>query len=184
MSAKEIQVEVLAVMEERVSKSPIVLLMDKSKDRLLPILIGELEANSIMISLYQVKTPRPLTHQLMSNIFSDLNCELAKIVISKMEKNTFYAEIQVLSNDQLVFIDARPSDAIALALEARVPIFVDEKVMNKSAQPNPFKDIAAKFFERTHQAASEKIPKASFSEEELEKLKELLQKAREREEKK
>ncbi|RPJ84666.1 MAG: bifunctional nuclease family protein, partial [Acidobacteria bacterium] len=98
--------------------------------KVLPIWVGVFEANAIALQIENVVTPRPMTHDLLKNVISDLNGVVEKIVVSDLKDNTFYAMIHLLVNGNPVAVDSRPSDAIALALRARAPIFVEERVID------------------------------------------------------
>lgn len=184
-----VPVSVIAILEERVSHNPLVLLLDKENNRVLPILIGEQEANAIMIALYQVPTPRPLTHRLIRSIIVNVKVNLEKIVVSQLKNNTFYAEIYLKRNQENIIIDARPSDAITLALDAKVPLFVSEDVMKEAGQENPLssqlgEELLTKIVEslRHRMEMSETEPKEpSLTEEEIVNLKKMLEIARNRE---
>ncbi len=115
-----------------VSQMPIVLLEDDSSGKMLPIWIGVFEANAIAIELEKVKTPRPMTHDLLLNFAESLNATVKKVVINDMSDSTYYAEIYVYTNDRFTVVDARPSDAIALALRADADIYVNETVFEKA----------------------------------------------------
>lgn len=115
-----------------ISKMPIVVLEDKKGDRMLPIWIGVFEANAIALKIENIATPRPMTHDLLKNIFDELDIKVEKIVVNDVRDNTFYALIYCRLNDQLFTIDSRPSDAIALVLRTEAPIFVEEEVVEKA----------------------------------------------------
>ncbi|MFH0926741.1 MAG: bifunctional nuclease family protein [bacterium] len=110
----------------------IVILKDEMGNRILPIWIGLLEANSIALELEKVHSNRPLTHDLIKSIFDTLNVDVRLISIVELKDNTFYANIEVFFNKHIYRIDSRPSDAIAVALKNDVPIMVEEAVINKS----------------------------------------------------
>ncbi len=109
----------------------VVILKQKDTDRYLPIWIGPPEADAIAVRLQEVSVPRPLTHDLLHNSIKDLGGEIDHIVISNMENDTFFATIVVRQGDQTVEIDARPSDALALAVRAGTQIFAAPEVMEK-----------------------------------------------------
>lgn len=111
----------------------VVILKDEVNDRWLPIVVGPAEAQAIAFELERVVPPRPMTHDLMRNLLSSLHAKIAKVVVSDLRENTYYATIDLKQNGSENAIDARPSDAIALALRARAPIFVDEAVMSQAA---------------------------------------------------
>ena len=97
--------------------------------RVLPIWVGIFEANAIALQIENVETSRPMTHDLLRNVIEDLKADVEKIVVSDLKDNTFYALIHLCVGGEVVAIDARPSDAIALALRVRAPILVDETVI-------------------------------------------------------
>ena len=105
---------------------PIVILHDAEGQRVLPIWMGVFEANAIALQIENVSTPRPMTHDLLRNVIHDLKADVHKIVVSDLKDNTFYAVIHLVAQGEPVAIDARPSDAIALALRVRAPIFAED----------------------------------------------------------
>ncbi len=109
----------------------VVILKQKDIDRYLPIWIGPPEADAIAVRLQEVSVPRPLTHDLLHNSIKDLGGTIDHIVVSSMENDTYYATIVVRQGDKIVEIDARPSDALALAVRASVQIFAAPEVMEK-----------------------------------------------------
>lgn len=124
-----IEVRVEAILFDLTSNTPVVLLKDKEGKKFLPIWIGPFEANAIEMELEGVKTPRPLTHDLLKNILEKLNAEVVKISILDLQENTFYASITININGKSLEIDSRPSDAIALALRTKSPIFAEEWIL-------------------------------------------------------
>lgn len=114
------------------SNSPVMLLKEEGGERILPIWIGVLEATSIAAKLENIQFPRPLTHDLMKNIFEVLGISVPKVEIVDLRDNTYYAIITVVTQEKVIDIDARPSDAIALALRLNAEIFVHEEVLRKS----------------------------------------------------
>jgi bifunctional DNase/RNase len=117
------------LMVDPITNMPIIILRDKGGQRVLPIWVGVFEANAIALQIENVTTPRPMTHDLLKNVISDLHGRIEKIVVSDLKENTFYALIYLNVGGEMMAVDARPSDAIALALRARAPIFVEEKVI-------------------------------------------------------
>ena len=115
-----------------ISKMHIVVLEDLKSERMLPIWIGVFEANAIALKIENISTPRPMTHDLLKNFLDELNISIDKIVVNDVRDNTFFAQIHCRNNDQTITIDARPSDAIALALRAEAPIFVENEVVKKA----------------------------------------------------
>ena len=120
------------LMVDPVTNMPIVILRDKDGERVLPIWVGIFEANAIALQIENVATPRPMTHDLLRNVIRDLNGTVQKIVVSDLKDTTFYALIYLQIGDESVAIDARPSDAIALALRTQAPIFVEEHVIDSA----------------------------------------------------
>jgi hypothetical protein len=115
-----------------VTNMPIVLLKDTEGEKVLPIWVGIFEANAIGLQVENVTTPRPMTHDLLRNIITDLEGEVDRIVISELKDNTFYAVIHMTVRGERLAIDARPSDAIALALRTRAPILVEDTVIDSA----------------------------------------------------
>lgn len=125
-----IELELVGVRVELPHNQPIVLLKERSGDRFLPIWIGAVEATSIAFALQGVVTARPMTHDLMRDLLNNLHVAVDRIVVTELKEGTFYAEIQMTSDGESVVVSSRPSDAIALAVRATVPIFADEAVLN------------------------------------------------------
>ena len=126
----QIEMTIKGLMVDPITNMPIIILRDKDGQKVLPIWVGVFEANAIALQMENVATPRPMTHDLLKNVISDLKADIQKIVVSDLKENTFYALIYLLVNGEPVAIDARPSDAIALALRARAPIFVEDSVID------------------------------------------------------
>lgn len=110
----------------------VVILKEKSSDRYLPIWIGPAEADAIAVKLQDVSVPRPLTHDLLSSIISTLGATLSHIVVSDLLNDTFYAKLVLTTDGHTFEVDSRPSDAIALAVRARVPIYAEDAVLEKA----------------------------------------------------
>lgn len=129
-----IEVKVGALIMDPNSNTPIVVLKGVEGETILPIWVGAYEANAIALEIEKVAHPRPMTHDLLRNIIVQLGYTVERIVVSDLLDNTFYAVIEMTGeNDQLVSLDARPSDAIALALRVDCPIFVEQKVVDISS---------------------------------------------------
>ncbi len=135
----QIEMTIKGLMVDPITNTPIVVLRDKDGQRLLPIWVGIFEANAIALQIENVSTPRPMTHDLLRNVIQDLNASVEKIVVCDLHESTFFALIYVTINGETRAIDARPSDAIALALRTRAPIFVEDTVIDNA---KPF-DAAA-----------------------------------------
>ncbi len=128
----QIEMSIKGLMVDPVTNMPIVILRDKDGVRVLPIWVGIFEANAIALQIDNVATPRPMTHDLLRNVIHDLKASVQKIVVCDLQENTFYALIYLGLNGETVAIDARPSDALALALRTRAPIFVEEAVIDNA----------------------------------------------------
>jgi len=124
------------LMMDPVTNMPIVVLKDVQGNSVLPIWVGVYEANAIALEIEKVQTPRPMTHDLLRNVFLGLEVRVDKIVVNDLKDDTFYAVIWVERDGQLMMIDSRPSDALALALRMDCPIFVDEQVLKNSKVTN------------------------------------------------
>ncbi|MAM84520.1 MAG: hypothetical protein CL489_01460 [Acidobacteria bacterium] len=128
----QIEMTIKGLTVDRATNMPIILLRDKDGDRVLPIWVGGAEANAIAMQIENVSVPRPMTHDLLKNVIQDLHGDIKKIVVYDLKENTFYAMIYVSTNGEVVAIDSRPSDAIALALRVKAPIFVEEEIITKA----------------------------------------------------
>ena len=137
-----IEMTIKGLMVDPITNVPIVILRDKDGQRVLPIWVGIFEANAIALQIENIATPRPMTHDLLRNVIEDLNASVQKIVVCDLQENTFYALIYLTLNGDTVTIDARPSDAIALALRTRAPIFVEEAVIDNAKTLDPSSEKA------------------------------------------
>src|SRR6266403_633981 len=126
----QIEMTIKGLMVDPITNMPIVILRDKDGHKVLPIWVGIFEANAIALQIENISTPRPMTHDLLRNIIRDLQASVQKIVVCDLQENTFYALIYLSAGGGTVAIDARPSDAIALALRTRAPIFVEDTVIS------------------------------------------------------
>lgn len=113
------------------SNNPVVLLVDEEETIALPIWIGQAEAMAIAMRLQGVQPPRPMTHDLLQNVLDQLSTTVTRIVVSDVRDATYFAEIHLARNSAALVVDSRPSDAIALALRAGAPIFVEDKVASQ-----------------------------------------------------
>jgi len=125
-----------------VTNMPIIILSDMEGQRILPIWVGFFEANAIALQMENVATPRPMTHDLLKNVISGLNATVKKILVNNLWDNTFYALIYLEMNGETLAIDSRPSDAIALALRMKSPIFVEEEVIQKAKSIEGTRDLS------------------------------------------
>jgi bifunctional DNase/RNase len=128
----EIEMRVKGLVVDPLSKMPIVILEEADSDRILPIWIGVFEANAIALTMENIATPRPMTHDLIKNLLDRVNITVEKIVVNDVQNNTFFALIHCRHLEEKVVIDSRPSDAIALALRTNSPIYVKDDVVRLS----------------------------------------------------
>lgn len=128
----DIEVRIRGLMMDPATNMPIVVLKDVGSDTVMPIWVGIFEANAIAIEIEKVAAPRPMTHDLTRNLMRHMNAQLEKIVITELRDDTFFALLWLRQDGELVTLDARPSDAIALALRADCPIYVSEQVMQSA----------------------------------------------------
>ncbi len=128
----QIEMSIKGLMVDPITNMPIVILRDKEGQKVLPIWVGIFEANAIALQIENISTPRPMTHDLLRNVIADLKASVQKIVVCDLQENTFYALIYLSLNGDTLAIDARPSDAIALALRTRAPIFVEDTVIDNA----------------------------------------------------
>ena len=136
-----IEMKVSGVILDSASRHPIVMLRDKEERRALLIWIGEPEANAILMALEGIKPPRPMTHDLTTLLLEKLGARLVHAVITDMREQTFFAELELEAGGKTLTLDARPSDAIALALRSQAPILVSPDVMTANAIPiNPARE--------------------------------------------
>lgn len=136
-----IEMKVSGVILDSASRHPIVMLRDLEERRALLIWIGEPEANAILMALEGIQAPRPLTHDLAVLLLGKLDAEIKRVNINDMRDQTFFAEIELERDGKVITLDARPSDAIALALRSNAPILVASEVMTANSIPiNPAKE--------------------------------------------
>ena len=118
------------------NNSYVVILQERGGTRLLPIWIGQPEAESIVMHMHNVKRPRPITHDLVRSLIVGMDAQLRRVQITRMEKQTYYAELHLQHGETLARIDARPSDAIAIALRLSAPIFAAESLLIEPGEEN------------------------------------------------
>ena len=128
----EVEMKIRGLMMDPVTNMPIVVLKDVQGQAILPIWVGAYEANAIALEIEKVQTPRPMTHDLLKNVFLGLDVSVQKIVVNDLRDDTFFALIWVERDGELMSIDSRPSDALALALRLDCPIFVEDQVLKNS----------------------------------------------------
>jgi uncharacterized protein len=119
---------VKGLMVDPLTNLPIIILRNDERDRVLPIWVGPVEANAIALQIENVATQRPMTHDLLRTVITDMGGQLTRAIIHELRDSTFYAYLEIEMGEERLLIDARPSDALALSLRAKVPIFVDEQI--------------------------------------------------------
>ena len=130
-----VEMELNKIIIDEKNTDQVIVLKEKNGDRILPIIIGMLEASSIKMKLSGLAAPRPMTHDLLYSIIESLNARIEKVVVDKLENSTFHAKLFMKSeNGDSRIIDARPSDSIALSVRSKAPIFVEEEVLEQSGK--------------------------------------------------
>ncbi len=137
MTSDLVSMSIKGLMLDPVSNSPIVVLKDDDEKFFLPIWVGIFEANAIALQLENITTPRPMTHDLLRNMINELDAQVTRVVINDLRDSTFFAQIRVLVAGRTLEIDARPSDAIALALRTEAPIYVAQSVLDQAQTITP-----------------------------------------------
>jgi len=128
----EVEMKIRGLMVDPVTNMPIVVLKDVNGNAILPIWVGVYEANAIALEIEKVNTPRPMTHDLIRNLLFGLETGVKKVVVSDLRDDTFFAVIWLERNGELISVDSRPSDALAIALRLDCPIYVEETVLKTS----------------------------------------------------
>ncbi|HEV3254754.1 MAG TPA: bifunctional nuclease family protein [Candidatus Acidoferrales bacterium] len=128
----ELEVKIRGLMMDPVTNMPVVVLKDTQNGSILPIWVGIYEANAIALEIEKVQTPRPMTHDLLKNVLLGLSVRVHKVVVCDLKEDTFFALIWMERDGQMMSIDSRPSDALALALRLDCPIYVEEDVFKTS----------------------------------------------------
>jgi bifunctional DNase/RNase len=136
----EVEMKIRGLMMDPVTNMPIVVLKDLNGNTILPIWVGIYEANAIALEIEKVSTPRPMTHDLIKTLLLGLGTGIRKVVVSELKDDTFYAVIWLDKEGELISVDSRPSDALALALRLDCPIYVDESVLKSSKRSNAAAD--------------------------------------------
>ncbi len=132
----EVEMKIRGLTMDPVTQMPIVVLKDVSGNTVLPIWVGIFEANAIALEIEKVSTPRPMTHDLLKTVLMGLSAGVKKVVVSELKDDTFYALIWLERDGELISVDSRPSDALALALRLDCPIYVDDAVLKSSKLTN------------------------------------------------
>lgn len=136
----EVEMKIRGLMMDPVTNMPIVILKDIGGNQILPIWVGIYEANAIALEIEKVATPRPMTHDLIKTLLFGLNTGVQKVVVNELRDDTFYALIWLERDGELISVDSRPSDALALALRLDCPIYVEEQVLKSSKSANAASD--------------------------------------------
>ena len=129
----EIEMKIRGLMMDPTANTPIIILKDVNGEAMLPIWVGAFEANAIALEIEKLPSQRPMTHDLIKNILLEFGATVRRIIITDLIDNTFYAAIELLKDGDVIVIDSRPSDAIALAMRVDCPIYVCEDVIHTSA---------------------------------------------------
>jgi len=138
---KFVEVNIVGLIMDQISKSPVMVLKALNEKKVIPIWIGLNEANAIALELENVSSPRPMTHDLMKSIMANLQAVLAKVIITDIVENTYYAELIIEKDGEQRTIDCRPSDAVALALKNRAKIYVSKQVLDTSVLADVFSNF-------------------------------------------
>ncbi len=136
-----VEVNLVGLIMDQVSKSPVMVLKALNEKKVIPIWIGMNEANAIAMELENVCSPRPMTHDLMKSIMCNLEVILARVIITDIVENTYYAELHIEKDGKEKIIDCRPSDAVALALKNHAKIFVSRQVLETSVLADVFTNL-------------------------------------------
>lgn len=127
-----VEMAIKGLMMDPITNLPIVILRDVDGQRVLPIWVGAVEANAVALQIENVVPPRPLTHDLLKAVLTELGARLVRVVIHDLKDSTFYAYLELVRGDDRTLIDVRPSDALALALRCKVPVFVHPRVLDRA----------------------------------------------------
>ena len=127
-----VEMQIKGLMMDPVTGVPIVILRNADNQRVLPIWVGPVEANAIALQIENVTPPRPMTHDLLKNLLTEFDARVQRVVITALRGNTFYAYLELRRGEETLFVDARPSDALALSLRTKAPIFVDNLVLESA----------------------------------------------------
>jgi uncharacterized protein len=159
MLSEVTEVKVGALIMDPNSSTPIIVLKGVDSDVILPIWVGNYEANAIALEIEKIAPQRPMTHDLIKNIIKELGLEVKKVIINNLKENTFYAQIYLAQeNGQMVLLDARPSDAIALALRFDTSIYISNHILELTAASDAVPNSSIKTESQTAQTASDEWP--------------------------
>src|SRR6202050_439790 len=138
----EVEMKIRGLTMDPVTNMPIVVLKDVNGTAILPIWVGVYEAKAMALEIEKMPTPRPMAHDLIRNLLFGLEAGVKKVVVSDLKDDTFYAVIWLERNGELISVDSRPSDALAIALRMDCPIFVDETVLKTSKENTPVAEVS------------------------------------------
>jgi bifunctional DNase/RNase len=127
-----IEMFIKGLMIDPVMNTPIVILRDADNQRMLPIWVGPVEANAIALQIENIHPQRPMTHDLMRDVVAGLEASLVRVIIADLQEGTFYARLELRRGEETIFVDARPSDALALSVRVRAPVFVETDVLERA----------------------------------------------------
>lgn len=170
-------VDVIALIEDQENTNPIVMLRDAQTNNVLPIWIGDSEARSIAMALNNVRPARPLTHHLLIGVVLSMQGVISRVVIDRLQSDTYYASLFVVVAGKQYQVDARPSDALVIAIEAKAPIFVAKQIMEVAGHPNPFS------LSELAKETREKRTLQQINPDEAKKIQQMMESARAREQK-
>ncbi|MCX6554906.1 MAG: bifunctional nuclease family protein [Candidatus Aminicenantes bacterium] len=139
-----VEVNVVGLIMDQISKSPVMVLKPLNDKKIIPIWIGMAEANSIALELESIPSPRPMAHDLINCIMSNLEAVLTKVIITNIVENTYYAELYIEKEGRISTIDCRPSDAVALALKNGVKIYVSSQILETSVLADVFSNLLSR----------------------------------------
>ena len=139
----EVEMKIRGLLMDPVTNMPIVVLKDVNGNAILPIWVGIYEANAIALEIEKVATPRPMTHDLIRNLLFGLDAGVKKVVVSDLKEDTFHAIIWLERNGELISVDSRPSDALAIALRLDCPIYVAEAVLKTSKTASAVAEVGS-----------------------------------------
>jgi len=129
---KQIEVKLVGLVLDPISRTPVVVLKPQNENKIIPIWIGEYEANAITMELENITPPRPMTHDLIIDILDHMNSKVEKVVVTDVVENTYYADLYIRRGTEITVVDCRPSDAISIALKHKANIYISELVYNAS----------------------------------------------------
>jgi bifunctional DNase/RNase len=127
-----IEMTIRGLMVDPATSMPIVVLRDADNNRVLPIWVGPVEANAIAMQIENIAPPRPMTHDLLGQLLTALGASLQRVIITDLRENTFYAYLELRRGDEILLVDSRPSDALALSIRTKARVFVDTRVLDRA----------------------------------------------------